>query len=48
MREILVVIGSRANYGSIKSCLKSINEHNDLKLDGMSVAQLEEVWQKIK
>ena len=23
-------------------------EHNDLKLDGMSVAQLEEVWQKIK
>ncbi len=23
-------------------------EHNDLKLDGMSVAQLEEVWQKVK
>ena len=23
-------------------------EHNDLKLDGMNVAQLEEVWQKIK
>ena len=23
-------------------------EHNDLELDGMSVAQLEEVWQKIK
>ena len=32
MRKILVVIGSRANYGSIKSCLKSINEHKDLKL----------------
>ena len=32
MRKILVVIGSRANYGSIKSCLKAINEHSDLQL----------------
>ena len=26
----------------------SLEFYNDLKLDGMSVAQLEEVWQKIK
>ena len=32
MRKILVVIGSRANYGSIKSCLTAINEHSDLEL----------------
>ena len=32
MRKVLVVIGSRANYGSIKSCLKAINEHRDLQL----------------
>lgn len=32
MRKILVVIGSRANYGSIKACLKAINKHNDLQL----------------
>ena len=32
MRKILVVIGSRANYGSIKSCLKAIDEHSDLQL----------------
>ena len=32
MRKVLVVIGSRANYGSIKSCLTAINEHSDLQL----------------
>ena len=32
MRKVLVVIGSRANYGSIKSCLKAIQDHNDLSL----------------
>ena len=32
MRKVLVVIGSRANYGSIKSCLKAIKNNNKLEL----------------
>lgn len=32
MRKICVVIGSRANYSSIKSAMRAIQEHPDLKL----------------
>lgn len=32
MKKVLVVIGSRANYGSIKSCLRAIKNHKNLEL----------------
>ena len=32
MREICVVVGSRANYSSIKSAMRAIQAHSDLKL----------------
>ena len=32
MRKICVVVGSRANYGSIKSAMRAIQAHPDLKL----------------
>ena len=32
MRKICVVIGSRANYGSIKSAMRAIEVHPDLEL----------------
>ena len=32
MKKICVVIGSRANYSSIKSAMKAINEHSSLEL----------------
>ena len=32
MKKICVVIGSRANYSSIKSAMSSIEEHPNLKL----------------
>ena len=32
MRKICVVIGSRANYASIKAVMKAIQEHPKLKL----------------
>ena len=32
MREICVVVGFRANYGSIKSAMRAIQAHPDLKL----------------
>ena len=32
MRKICVVIGSRANYSSIKSAMKAIQDHQDLEL----------------
>lgn len=32
MRKICVVIGSRANYNSIKSAMRAIQEHPDLEL----------------
>jgi len=32
MRKICVVIGSRANYGSIKSAMRAIQQHPDLEL----------------
>ena len=32
MRKICIVVGSRANYSSIKSVMKSVNEHEKLKL----------------
>jgi UDP-N-acetylglucosamine 2-epimerase len=32
MRKICVVIGSRANYGSIKSVMRAIREHPGLSL----------------
>lgn len=32
MRKVCVVIGSRANYGSIKSAMRAIEAHRDLRL----------------
>ncbi len=32
MRKVFVVIGSRANYGSIKSVMRAVREHPDLTL----------------
>lgn len=32
MRKVCVVIGSRANYGSIKSVMRAVREHPDLQL----------------
>jgi UDP-N-acetylglucosamine 2-epimerase len=32
MRKICVVIGSRANYSSIKSAMRAIKAHPDLEL----------------
>jgi UDP-hydrolysing UDP-N-acetyl-D-glucosamine 2-epimerase len=32
MRKICVVVGSRANYGSIKSAMRAIQAHNELEL----------------
>ena len=32
MRKVCVVIGSRANYSSIKSALKAIKDHPNLQL----------------
>lgn len=32
MRKVLVVIGSRANYGSIKSVMRAVTAHPDLQL----------------
>ena len=32
MRKICIVVGSRANYSSIKSVMKAVKEHNKLKL----------------
>lgn len=32
MRKVCVVVGSRANYSSIKSVMRAVNEHPDLRL----------------
>jgi UDP-N-acetylglucosamine 2-epimerase len=32
MRKICIVLGSRANYTSIKSAMRAIQEHPDLEL----------------
>lgn len=32
MKKICVVIGSRANYSSIKSAMRAVNQHSDLEL----------------
>jgi UDP-N-acetylglucosamine 2-epimerase len=32
MRKVLVVIGSRANYSSIKSVMRAVSQHSDLTL----------------
>ena len=32
MRKICVVVGSRANYGSIKSVMRAVRAHPDLQL----------------
>ena len=32
MRKVCVVVGSRANYGSIKSVMRAVEAHPDLKL----------------
>ena len=32
MRKVCIVVGSRANYSSIKSAMLAINEHPDLEL----------------
>ncbi len=38
MKKICVVIGSRANYSSIKSAMRAIEEHPDLKLQVVASA----------
>jgi UDP-hydrolysing UDP-N-acetyl-D-glucosamine 2-epimerase len=38
MRKICVVVGSRANYSSIKSAMCAIDEHPDLELQVVAVA----------
>lgn len=38
MRKICVVVGSRANYSSIKSAMKAIQQHPDLKLQVVAMA----------
>ncbi|MGY8994316.1 MAG: UDP-N-acetylglucosamine 2-epimerase [Rhodospirillales bacterium] len=38
MKKICVVIGSRANYSSIKSAMRSIHEHADLELQLVAAA----------
>jgi UDP-hydrolysing UDP-N-acetyl-D-glucosamine 2-epimerase len=32
VRKVCVVVGSRANYSSIKSAMRAVNEHSDLEL----------------
>ncbi|MCG8652523.1 MAG: UDP-N-acetylglucosamine 2-epimerase, partial [Pirellulales bacterium] len=32
MRKVCVVVGSRANYSSIKSAMRAIDNHSDLEL----------------
>ncbi len=38
MRKVCVVIGSRANYSSIKSATRAIQEHSDLQLQVVAAA----------
>ena len=38
MRKICVVVGSRANYSSIKSAMKAIQQHPDLQLQVVAMA----------
>ena len=38
MRKICIVIGSRANYSSIKSAMRAINNRNDLTLQVVAMA----------
>ncbi|MGQ9652441.1 MAG: UDP-N-acetylglucosamine 2-epimerase [Thermodesulfobacteriota bacterium] len=38
MRNVCVVVGSRANYSSIKSAMKAIQAHPDLRLQLVVVA----------
>ena len=38
MRKICVVVGSRANYSSIKSAMRAIDEHPELELQVVAVA----------
>jgi UDP-hydrolysing UDP-N-acetyl-D-glucosamine 2-epimerase len=38
MRRICVVVGSRANYGSIKSAMRAIQQHPDLELQTIVAA----------
>ncbi|NKB64451.1 MAG: UDP-N-acetylglucosamine 2-epimerase (hydrolyzing) [Gammaproteobacteria bacterium] len=38
MRKICVVVGSRANYSSIKSAMKAIENHTDLSLQVVAMA----------
>ncbi|MDG2089262.1 MAG: UDP-N-acetylglucosamine 2-epimerase [Arenicellaceae bacterium] len=38
MRKICVVIGSRANYSSIKSAMRAIDSHPDLELSVVAIA----------
>ncbi|NDJ78817.1 MAG: UDP-N-acetylglucosamine 2-epimerase (hydrolyzing) [Chloroflexi bacterium] len=38
MRKVCVVIGSRANYSSIKSAMRAIQEHPDLELQVVAAA----------
>ena len=38
MRRVCVVVGSRANYSSIKSVMRSIEAHPDLQLQVVAAA----------
>ena len=38
MRKVCVVVGSRANYGSIKSAMRAIQAHDDLELQTVVAA----------
>lgn len=38
MRSICVVVGSRANYSSIKSAMRAVQQHPDLKLQVVAMA----------
>ena len=38
MRKICVVVGSRANYSSIKSAMKAVQQHADLELQVVAMA----------
>lgn len=38
MKKVCVVVGSRANYSSIKSAMRAINDHPDLKLQVVAAA----------
>ena len=38
MRKVCVVVGSRANYSSIKSVMRAVDRHPDLELQVVAAA----------